>query len=270
MTISPRRRGSNNGWIIVLFIAMVFGATRSCRDPGPRQRRTSSRVSTPVRNPIQDVLRPNAAAEYREGIAAAILIDTSGSMKQVVTDADGTGRPKIEIAQRAALNLVNQFDGYAREHAGQAISVGIYEFSARGNSPAARKVVSLGPPDPAAAKAALSRMVPQGDTPIGDAMIIAKRDVDATGLAKRHILVITDGENNRGYSPADVTQVISTLSDKDRASVYFVAFDIAASAFKSVRDSGGLVLAASNGQELKGTLDYLLTGKILVEQPISK
>ena len=113
-------------------------------------------------------------------------------------------------------------------------------------------------------------MVAGGDTPIGDAMIVAKRDVDATGLAKRHILVITDGENTKGYSPADVTQVISSQPEKDRASIYFIAFDVAASTFNSVRDSGGLVLAASNERDLKDTLGYLLTGKILVEQPVSR
>jgi len=106
----------------------------------------------------------------------------------------------------------------------------------------------------------------EGDTPIGDAMIKVKRDVDATGLSKRHILVITDGENTKGYSPADVTRAILSQAEKDRASIYFVAFDVAASTFNSVRDSGGLVLAASNETDLKGTLDYLLTGKILAEQ----
>ena len=51
---------------------------------------------------------------------------------------------------------------------------------------------------------------------------------------------------------------------------YFVAFDVAAAKFNSVRDSGGLVLAASNESDLKSTLDYLLTGKILVEQPTAR
>ena len=101
-------------------------------------------------------------------------------------------------------------------------------------------------------------------------MIVAKRNLDATGLSKRHILVITDGENTTGYSPSDVTQVISSQSDMDRASIYFVAFDVAAAKFNSVREAGGLVLAASNETDLKGTLDYLLTGKILAEQPNSR
>jgi Mg-chelatase subunit ChlD len=268
MTLQPRRRSSANGFLVVLLFMAIAGA-RTCNRPATRT--TSHRVSTPVQNPIQDVLRPNPSAEYRDGIAAAILIDTSGSMNREVPDADGRSRRKIEIAQRSAMNLVKEFDAYSRGHSGQPIYVGVYEFSERGaNKPSTRTVIPLGPPDLAAAQSAISKMFPAGDTPIGDAMIQAKHDVDRTGLAKRHILVITDGENNRGYSPGDVTQVISSQADKDRASIYFVAFDVAASTFDSVKNSGGLVLAASNEHELKGTLDYLLTGKILVEQPLSR
>ena len=261
-----RRHRQGNGFLFLILLA-AFAASRSCDNNRSSTPPPSSRVSTPVENPIEDVLRPVAAAQYREGIVAAILIDTSGSMKENVRDADGAMQPKIYIAQRSALNLVNQFDNYAREHSDKPIFLGIYEFSDRGTSSSCRTVVTLGPPDAAAARAAIMRIHAEGDTPIGDAMIQAKRDVDATGLSKRHILVITDGENTKGYSPADVTRVISSQSEKDRASIYFVAFDVAAAKFNSVRDSGGLVLAASNETDLKGSLDYLLTGKILAEQP---
>jgi hypothetical protein len=98
-------------------------------------------------------------------------------------------------------------------------------------------------------------------------MIQAKRDLDATGLSRRHILVVTDGENNRGYAPADVASVLARLPESARPSVYFVAFDIAAERFKAVREAGGLVLAAANETDLGQTFDYLLTGKILAEQP---
>jgi hypothetical protein len=63
-----------------------------------------------------------------------------------------------------------------------------------------------------------------------------------------------------------VTRAITNQSENDRASIYFVAFDIASSKFDSVRDAGGSVLSASDETELRGTLDYLLTGKILAEQ----
>jgi hypothetical protein len=262
------RQGANGGLVLAIFVALA-AASGGC-DGGRFAPPRSSSVSTPVRNPIEDVLKPAADAQYMEGIAAAILIDTSGSMREKVKDVGGERQPKIAIAQRAALNLVDQFDKYAREHSDKPILLGIYEFSERGESSCCRTVVQLGPPDAVAARAAIMKMRANGDTPIGDAMIKAKRDVDGTGLSKRHILVITDGENTRGYSPGDVTRVISSQNEADRASIYFVAFDVEASKFNSVRDSGGLVLPASDESELKGTLDYLLTGKILAEQPVQR
>jgi Mg-chelatase subunit ChlD len=267
---SPRRRRhrrSNALLFFVLMVGLAVGAFKGCDDDRTARRPASDRVSTPVRNPIEDVLRPAAAAPSREGTVAAILVDTSGSMGEKVRDADGAMQPKIEIAQRAALNLVNQFDAYAREHSDQPIHLGIYEFSNRGAGQSCRVVVKLGPPDAAAARSAIMTMRADGDTPIGDAMIKAKLDLDATGFSRRHILVVTDGENTRGYSPDEVTRVISSQSEKDRASIYFVAFDVAAAKFNRVRDAGALVMAAANEADLKGTLDYLLTGKILVEQP---
>lgn len=268
-----RRVGGFSNALLIFALIMAINGARSCEERRPASPGSSSpsRVSTPVRNPVNELLRPVASSvDRREGVAAAILIDTSGSMREQVQEADGSTRPKIEVARRAAMNLVNQFDAFAREHPGQVIYLGIYEFSDRRTGPSTRTVLKLGPPDPVQAERGISKMIPDGDTPIGDAMITAKRDVDATGLSKRHILVITDGENNKGYSPQNVTQVISTQAESDRASIYFVAFDIAATKFNPVRDAGGLVLAASNETDLKGTLDYLLTGKILVEQPISR
>jgi hypothetical protein len=257
--------------MLVLLLASLVLSSSHCTGPASPPTSDNEPAPVPVRSPLAEALRPDPAAEYRPGIAAAILIDTSGSMRDKVMDAAGRTRAKIDIARDAALNLVKQFDSYAREHAGEEIFVGIYEFSDRGrNTPPCREVIKLGPPDPASAQAAISQMRAAGDTPIGDAMIVAKRDLDKSGLLKRHILVVSDGENNKGYSPGNVTQFISAQPPMDRASIYFVAFDIAASIFNPVKDAGGIVLAASNEKELTGTLDYLLSGKILVEQPISK
>jgi hypothetical protein len=250
---------------LIFVLILVVGVAKACDRPDPPSSTVSTRI--PVTNPIEDVLRQGNPVPSQEGIAAVILVDTSGSMGEPVRDAEGNQKPKIKIAQQAAMNLVNQFDGYARDHPDQKITLGIYEFSQRNQSPSARPIVPLGPPNPDTARAGIFRMTSNGDTPIGDAMIIAMKDLDATGFSRKHILVITDGDNTKGYSPDDVTRIIAGKSDSARASVYFVAFDIAASRFNSVRDAGGLVLAASNETDLRGTLDYVLSGKILAEQP---
>ncbi len=218
-------------------------------------------------NPLEAMLSSPASLARQDGIAVAVLVDTSGSMQDGVKDADGKDKPKIQIARRCVIGLVRQMSGFVRQHPDRRLVVGIYEFSARDNEPSPRQVVALGEPDPAAAAAAAANMIPSGGTPIGDAMIQAKRDLDATGMSHRHMLVITDGQNNNGYAPGDVAEAIARQPEDGRAAIYFVAFDIAANRFNAVKEAGGLVLAAANENDLGQTLDFILTGKILVEQP---
>jgi hypothetical protein len=246
----------------VLVLLMFSIAMVSC-EPSESNRARDGR------NPLEEKLRGMPGAPRQEGIAAAILLDTSGSMRDEVPDINGSTKRKLELAQRALLSLVRQFDEFSRKNPDRKVLVGIYEFSSREDQPHCREVVRLGPPNLDTANAAVESLRASGGTPIGDAMILAKHDLDGTGLSRRHILVVTDGENNRGYAPGDVADVIARLPEADRVSIYFVAFDVAAERFNSVRDAGGLVLSANNETDLKQTLDFVLTGKILVEQPIA-
>jgi hypothetical protein len=77
---------------------------------------------------------------------------------------------------------------------------------------------------------------------------------------------VTDGENTNGPGPEEVAAAIARRPAAERPSIYFVAFDIAASRFDSVRNAGGLVLEAANARALNDTLDSLLRGKILIER----
>jgi len=240
---------------------LVLAACAGCNE------RSSARA--PRVNPLDEVLRVPASVARQEGIAAAILMDTSGSMRDQVADLDGQAISKISIARRSAIDCLRQFEEFARKNPERKVLVGVYEFSSRDHKPSCRKVVPLGPPDSEKSAAAINAMVPSGGTPIGNAMIQAKLDLDATGMSRRHILVVTDGENNVGYSPGDVANALAQIPEEERASLYFIAFDVGADRFNSVKESGGLVLAASSGSDLKQTLDFVLTGKILVEQPVA-
>ncbi len=237
---------------------------------GCESQQRQARQEGPAASPLAELLRAPASIPRQDGTAAVILVDTSGSMQQTVPDADGQARQKIEIARRAAANLLQRFVDYAQKNPGRPLLVGIYEFSSRGDQPYCRPVIKLGPPpNIEAARLSLDSMIPDGATPIGDAMIAAKRDLDATGMTKCHILVITDGENNRGYSPGAVARYMSTQPEEVRAAIYFIAFDVEAAKFNAVKESGGLVLAAANEKDLNQTLDFILSGKILVEQPVT-
>ena len=124
-------------------------------------------------------------------------------MDEEVAGQNGRKEPKIAIARRAALDLVEQFATYARAHPGEPVLLGIYEFSRRRGEPDCRPIVPMGPPDRERATEAIARLNADGGTPIGQAMITAKRALDDTGLLRRHLLVVTDGENTDGVATRD-------------------------------------------------------------------
>ena len=250
--------------LVVFAGAVVFAALHTVGCSGT-QRTGYDREQWAHGNPIEAILRSNASASTREGTAVAVLVDTSGSMREKVTEPDGGSRRKIEIAKDCVAGLVRQTAAFAGEHPDREILLAVYEFSERDRAEF-REVLPMGKPDASAAAAAVGRMSASGGTPIGNAMIEAMRSLVATGLSRRHVLVITDGENTTGYAPGDVADAISRLPEQSRAAVYFVAFDISADRFNAVRDAGGLVLEASNQTDLTHTLDFVLTGKILAEK----
>jgi Mg-chelatase subunit ChlD len=245
-------------------IALVVIVKACDREPG-EQTRKDDREARAARQ-VDEELVPQKTTEMREGLAAAIAIDVSGSMDEAVAGRDGRKEPKIDIARRAALDLVDQFATYAREHPDEPVLLGVYEFSRRRGEADCRTVLAMGRPDRDKAASAVARLDADGGTPIGQAMITAKRALDETGLTRRHLLVVTDGENTDGAAPDRVALAIGKRPEAERPSIYFVAFDIEASRFSGVRDAGGLVLSAANATELNTTLDMLLRGKILVEK----
>jgi hypothetical protein len=264
----------------LLILVALGGITLSivrpaaCRSTPPSSASSSAPAPAPEPEPGGDAARDAIAARlkpgditWKDGVAAVVLVDVSGSMGDRVRNAQGDRERKIVIARRAALDLVRSFETYARAHPGETVLLGVYEFSARSGQPEARVVIPLGPPDSSTADARLESMKARGGTPIGEAMIEGRRALDATGLRRRHLLVVTDGENTDGVSPTEVARVMERQDDTLRAPVYFVAFDVAAEVFDGVRQHGGLVMSAKDGGELATTLDELLSDKILVEKP---
>jgi len=209
-------------------------------------------------------LTPPAGTVWKDGLAAVVLVDVSGSMHDRIK---GERRRKIEAAQAAAIDLVGAFARYATAHPDTPVLVGVHEFSARSGAPAAREVVPLGTPNPAAARDAIQAMKAGGGTPIGEAMAVARLALDRSGLKRRHLLVVTDGENTDGPDPALVASVLEKQPEEAKASLYFVAFDVDAAAFAPVKNAGALLLSAKSGAELAATFDELLSDRILVEAP---
>ena len=251
----------------IIALAVIFKVLQRDRtqssDPGGRVDRATRELQQ-----VSAQLAPPAGAPSTttEGLAAAIVIDVSGSMNDKVVGRDGQREEKIAIARRAALDLVAQFASYASDHPAEPVQLGVFEFSRRRGDPDCRPVIPMGPPDRVRAANAIASLTADGGTPIGQAMITAKLALDSTGLSRRHLLVVTDGENTDGIAPDRVATAINKRPDVERPALYFVAFDVEASRFSSVRDAGGLILSAANATELNDTLDALLRGKILVEK----
>ena len=250
----------------IIALVVIFKMVQRDRSQPGRESPEVDRATREVELLQGRLQPPTGAAAAREGLAAAIVVDVSGSMKDKVVGQGGKREEKIAIARRAALDLVDQFVGYARDHQDEPVQLGIFEFSRRRGDPDCRPVIPMGPPAHSQAASAIAGLSADGGTPIGEAMITAKLALDGTGLTRRHLLVITDGENTDGVAPDRVATAINKRPDAERPAIYFVAFDVEASRFASVRDAGGLILSAANATELNDTLDALLRGKILVEK----
>ncbi|MEO5821274.1 MAG: vWA domain-containing protein [Vicinamibacteraceae bacterium] len=255
----------------ILFIVVSISSNACRRSNSPSTSSTSApeestadREARELTARLRTRLTPPANTVWKDGLAAVVLVDVSGSMHDRIK---GERRRKLEAAQAAALDLVGAFARYAAAHADMPVLVGVHEFSARAGQPPARLVVPLAAPNPLTSGDAIRGMKSGGGTPIGDAMVEARLALDRSGLKRRHLIVVTDGENTDGADPALVTSILEKQPEETKASLYFIAFDVDAEAFAQVKNAGALLLSAKSGAELASTFDELLSDRILVEAP---
>lgn len=232
----------------ILSAAGLLAATVACQQDKPAAPRV---LDSPA--PYQ--------AEVEEGLGAAvaILVDTSGSMRET---APGDSRPKFVVAQAALSAMLEATDAFIARRPDFPIKIGIYSFSS-----SVRTLLPIGPYNREVVRQALASLPgPGGGTAIGDAMREARPDLYRAGVFRKYLLVVTDGENTNGRSPDDVAREIWRKSEGG-VQTYFIAFDTSPQKFAFLKDVGGDVLAAGNGGELKTALDGVFQGKILAEAP---
>ncbi len=209
-----------------------------------------------------------------EGVAVAIVFDTSGSMSEPARDGGGGMSPKYKIATRSLQAVTDQLQAYANSKSSseaKKLYAGLFVFEGSG----AREAVKFGPFDGGAIKNwARGYSRPSGGTPLGTAVETASQAVLNSGLTRKHVLVITDGMNTIGQDPAQVMPRLKKQADAARASLsfHFVAFDVNAKVFDSVKKLGATVLGASDEKQLNTQLDFILQRKILLEdeEPVKK
>ncbi len=203
-----------------------------------------------------------------DGVALAIIYDTSGSMRETVRNSAGGFSPKYVIANRALLKIVDQIERFTTNSTADAprkIDAGLFTFANNG----AKEVVKFGPFDAEAMRSfARHFSQPDGNTPLGNALKTAAHCVLDSPLSRKHVLIITDGVNNGGPTPAEVIPGINRRSEKlqTAVSIHFVAFDVDANEFISVKKLGATVVGAANEVQLNSQLDFILQNQILLEK----
>ena len=202
-----------------------------------------------------------------DGVAVAIIYDTSGSMGETVRDKAGKKSPKYIIANRALQEITRQFERFATNQPPDkplSLQAGLFVFS----SGTARQAVPFGTFDPKAfLRFAEDFSSPTGNTPLGNTLTAAGQAVLNSELTRRHVLVITDGMNTQGPDPAATFPALlkQAAQQKKTLAVHFVAFDVDAKVFDAVKKQGATVVGAADERQLNAQLDFILQKKILLE-----
>jgi len=207
---------------------------------------------------------PAPAAE--EGIALAIVFDTSGSMKDPVADSAGKMTPKHLIAKRALRAIIDRLAAHQSgpSAAARNLETGLVVFGQN----RALVAVPFRRFEAAALRAWADQFKePGGATPLGEATHAAANMVLGSKLTRKHVLVVTDGANTAGPDPAAVIAHLKKLAAQKQAGIgfHYVAFDVDAKLFDPIKKLGASVVSAADERQLNAQLEYIMERKILLE-----
>jgi len=233
-------------------VVLVVLVTLACGRPSRGRERAANR-------PTYDDAPYEAEVDEGLGAAVAILIDTSGSMRDRAPD---DGRPKFEAARDALEAMLEATDDFSVKRPDFPIKIGIYSFSSD-----VHRLQPIVPYDRELLRRTLASVPPPGGgTAIGEAMAAARPDLYRAGVFRKYLLVVTDGVNTSGRPPDRIAREIFEKSEGG-VQVYFVAFDTDPRMFGFLKETGGDVFGAGGGDELRRALDGVYQGKILAEAP---
>lgn len=207
------------------------------------------------------------SAPGREGVALAIIFDTSGSMKDGVPDKDGKQSPKYVIAKRALKSVADRLDLFVKsgEGAKRELAMCLITFQ----NGRAKEQIPFGPFDAAQIRKFVAGFgAPSGGTPLGESIRLGVRRVMNSPLSRKHVLVITDGINSVGPEPAAVLPALQRQAEELNTFVgyHFIAFDVDAALFSGVKKLGATVVGAADERQLGEQLNSILKEKILLEE----
>src|SRR3989442_8959969 len=145
--------------LAVAALVSLMPAMLACQANGRRDRSAQARASRDA-----DSAAPyQAEVEEGLGAAVAILVDTSGSMRD---EAPGDSRPKYVVAQEALEAMLDATDAFVAKRPDFPIKIGIYSFSS-----GVRRLRPIEPSDRQAIRTTLANLPrPGGATAIGEAL----------------------------------------------------------------------------------------------------
>lgn len=203
-----------------------------------------------------------------EGVAIALVLDISGSMKAEVRDGRGGKSPKYVIGNRALESVVAKIEQFATNSPNRTVHAGLFAFDDD-----VQEVVKFGKFDAAAMRRWIKNYPgPGSGTAIGLALQNATGALLNSDLPHKHVLLITDGDNTVGPRPESVLPRLQKAAEKKGALLFthFVAFDVAASVFAPVKRQGATVVGAGDEKQLNQQLGFVLEEKILLEKDDKK
>ncbi len=205
-----------------------------------------------------------ASSPNDEGIALAVVFDNSGSMNSDVSTASGKKEKKSDIGIRSLRSVFDRLQHWSLVNTDKKVDFGVFIFDGDDG----RTLLPLAPMDSDRFNAVLSKIRFDSSTPLGPAIEVAGKALATSRLNRRHMVVITDGEHNRGPSPEAVLGWLKTATE-GTASInsYFIAFDINADVFEPVKKNGASVFSAEDDNSLNERLGFILDKKILLEEP---
>lgn len=226
-------------------------STPPVKNPSPSLEKRTEFGITPIELP---------QGEQKPGAAVVILVDTSGSMEHLVMDKERKARPKYLIAREALDSIVQHTAQWKKANPMKQMQMGIYHFSSN-----VGPVLPLGEFDVAKARAAVANVPrPTGGTAIGLAMEEGFKALYKSGVARKYLICVTDGENTAGVPPDRVARQLHAQT-KGEVEIHFVAFDTAARHFEFLKGVNGHVVQASDGPQLQAELTKIYDQRILVE-----
>jgi hypothetical protein len=205
-----------------------------------------------------------------EDVALAIVLDTSGSMNELIASSKGTREPKHLIARRALSAITQRLDVFVSSPseksaaAPRQLSLGLYVF--RGESAVA--ALPLAAYNGAALRDWLDQQpAPRGATPLGAAIELAGRSLLSSAAAHKHILVLTDGANSTGTRPEAALDHLKKASQRKAVPIFthVIALDISPGVFRALQSRGVTLIGASDEKQLHAQFDFILENRILLE-----